>query len=79
MRERASNMPGCIAARRGRLNNVPRKPDILSFDADEGSICFSATGNALDSYTGRTVAYGLVPTAWRKRGDAASMFFIRVA
>jgi len=54
------------------------KPDILSFDANEGLELFFADPHALDFvYQGGTVAYGLVPT--RPRLDAANSanIFIR--
>src|SRR5580704_16010658 len=52
------------------------KPDILSFDADEGLDLFFTDWHALDFVQqGGTVAYGLVPTrAGLNAADAASIF-----
>jgi hypothetical protein len=52
------------------------KPDILSFDADEGLDLFFADWHALDFVQqGGIVAYGLVPTrAGLNAADAASIF-----
>jgi hypothetical protein len=65
----------CCAARPfERMCRV--KPDILSFDADEGLDLFFADWHALDFVQqGGTVAYGLVPTrAGLNAADSASIF-----
>jgi hypothetical protein len=65
----------CCAARPfKRMLRV--KPDILSFDANEGLDLFFADSHAIDFvYQGGTVAYGIVPTRPTLNAlDSASMF-----